>query len=218
MFRDVEASAEVEVVSAHHEFHPYDAGRIEDLEQMLREDFDYRVAPSIREIVNFPEEVSLFWQYKGEKGEDEIFGEFHIENFINVVSLDKNEVKVYNEDLPEETKALMRKARYFDPQPSLGWNTATVLVPEEGREVPGLWLLDDSKMHRLSIDLEQYFEVLFLTKGMYYWQYLFSTKAAYDDTPYYKKRAIARILDVLPSAFPDKEYSPLRERFQGISG
>ena len=217
MFKEVKTNPKIEVISSNHKFHPYDERLIEKLENMLAEEYGYRLPDTVRELVNFPAEVSLFWEYKDDD-EDGIFGELHLVNIINALSLTSNKVKVYNQDLDENTKSMIQKACFFDAQPSKGWNTATVLISERGRELPELWLLDNSSIHRMDLGIEEYFEELIVTKGIYYWQYLYCDKAAFTAAPYYKKNSIRKIIEVLPSLFPNRNYFGLKHRLERIGG
>ena len=110
----------------------------------------------------------------------------------------------------------MRRACYFDTLPHKDWNTATVFVLDEAADFPALWLLDDLKMFPLDLNLADYFNALFLTKGMYYWQYLFCDKSAYATTSNYKKDYIAMMMESLEVLFPEEDYTLLKVRFEQL--
>jgi len=215
LFQSMEKHEQVEVLSKKATFFPYNKKMIQDHAAMLKENYGYTLPASVEEIANFPMELGLFWKVK--KSEDpEILGEFHLENVINAISIPTAQVQVYNEDLDEATKSLMRRAHYFDAQPSQGWNTATVLLLDDGKAFPELWFMDDNRMHQMELSISTYFDALFLTKGMYYWQYLYCEPGAYAQADLYKKQYIARMMEVLPSLFPEADYGNLRERFEQV--
>jgi len=183
--------------------------------ELFNKRYEYKITESMKELVSFPSKLYLYWKIR-DSVNPELIGEFCLLNIINVLTLN-DRVDVTNEEIDEDTKALMRKAHYFDTQPEKNWTTSTVLIPEESKDFPDLWLLDDLRLYRMCLSIEQYFDVLFLTKGMYYWQYLFCDKAAYMDTTFYKKRYIKEMLNILPEIFPSRDYSILIERFHEIS-
>ncbi|MEQ8540643.1 MAG: hypothetical protein RIB93_24700 [Coleofasciculus sp. D1-CHI-01] len=183
--------------------------------ELFNKRYEYKIPENMKELVSFPAKLYLYWKVRDSE-DPELIGEFCLQNIINVLTLN-DRVDVTNEDIDEDTKALMRKAHYFDTQPEKSWTTSTVLIPEESKNFPDLWLLDDLRLFRMNLSIEQYFDVLFLTKGMYYWQYLFCDKAAYIDTSFYKKRYIMEMLKILPEIFPRRDYSLLIERFHEIS-
>jgi hypothetical protein len=216
LFDEFETNNRIEIISSKTDFPNHSESVRNDIVESFAERYGYKIPDNLKELMSFPAKLCLDWKLKDNKN-PELYGEFCLENIINAMTLEKNQVKVRNEDLNEDTKALMRKAHYFDTQPQRGWDTATVLIIEEGKEFPDLWLLDDLQLFKMRVSMDQYFDALFLTKGMYYWQYLFCDKAAYIDTSFYKKRYIMEMLKILPEIFPRRDYLLLIERFQELS-
>jgi hypothetical protein len=216
LFDEVEKNDRVEIVSSQTNFPTPSESLRNDINQLFTERYGYRIPDSLIELVSFPAKLCLDWRVKGSQ-DPELFGEFCLENIINAITLDKNQVKVTDEDIDEGTKILMRKARYFDTQPQKGWDTATVLILEEGRTFPDLWLLDDLQLFKMRMSMEEYFDALFLTKGMYYWQYLFCDESVYRDTSLYKKEYIMKMLEILPVIFPERDYSALTDHFNNLN-
>ena len=216
LFDELNQNNRVEIISSQTKFPNHSESIRDRIFESFNQEYGYKIPDNLKEIVSFPAKLYVDWKVKDSQ-EPELFGEFCLENIINSLTLNKNQVKVMNKDINEETKSLMVKAHYFDNQPGKNWTTSTVLILEEGREFPDLWLLDDLQLFKMKLSMAQYFDALFLTKGMYYWQYLFCDKKAYIHTSYYKKNYIMEMLKILPKIFPGRDYSELIERFQALS-
>lgn len=216
LFDELNQNNRVEIISSKTKFPNHTELVRNRIFESFNQEYAYKIPDNLKELVSFPVKLYVDWKVKDSQ-DPELFGEFCLENIINSLTLNKNQVKVMNEDIDEKTKALMGKAHYFDNQPEKNWTTSTVLILEEGREFPELWLLDDLQLFKMNLSIEQYFEALFLTKGMYYWQYLFCDQETYIHTSYYKKKYIMEMLNVLPEIFPTRDYSRLIERFHYLS-
>ncbi len=168
LFDKVTQNDRVEIIYSKTNFPNHTESVRNHIFESFNKEYEYKIPDNLKELVLFPAKLYLDWKVKDSQ-DPELFGEFCLENIMNALTLPKNQVEIINEDIDEKTKALMKNAHYFDNQPEKSWTTSTVLILEEGGEFPDLWLLDDLQLFKMNLSIEQYFDALFLTKGMYYW-------------------------------------------------
>ena len=120
----------------------------------------------------------------------------------------------------DANKPVYEQARYFDAYQQGGLYTCILQKFNAETNLPeydfdDLWLLheDEFQAHQLDLTLEEYFDMLYLTKGALFWQYLF-VKNAGEVTGDYELSHIMLMLTHLPDIFPDHNYAPLFQRFE----
>lgn len=195
-------------------FDEYDEFYFEQEADVFYNDFGYHLSNNVKELASFPvDPLTISWRYIKPNAPHQIAGGFSLREIGDSLSLEKNIYKIVNEDIDEATQDLMRKAHYFDVQPDVAWELATLLVDYKNGEFPELWYLEYQKMYQLDLDLKTYLEMLLLTKGIMHWQFFFVDSSKYSEKISLQKENLARILEYLPIIFPDQDYKPLRERF-----
>lgn len=192
----------------------YSLELIEDEAKLFANDQGYSLPYDVIELASFPvDPLTISWRYVRPNAPHQIAGGFSLREIRRSLSFEDNQYKIVNEDIDEATQDLMRKAHYFDVQPDVAWELATLLVDYKNGEFPELWYLEYQKMYQLDLDLKTYLEMLLLTKGIMHWQFFFVDSSKYSEKISLQKENLARILEYLPIIFPDQDYKPLRERF-----
>ncbi|WP_413114699.1 hypothetical protein ACK1X7_05250 [Streptomyces sp. CY1] len=115
----------------------------------------------------------------------------------------------------DEEQRIGQGLRVIDDTPFTGAGsfTAIRLHPEStGSE---MWFSDHLRgLWRMELDYSTYVELLRLTKGAFGWQHLF-TQAPLEEEEFQRTAdRIVNMLDALPQIFPDRDYTPLRERWE----
>lgn len=121
--------------------------------------------------------------------------------------------------LSSDQQNFMLRARYIDANQQLGLYVC-VLQNENldngsySYDLDNLWLVQEKgfEIYKLDMSFTDCFELIALTKGAYFWQYLFV-----NDTPKiidaYILKYILLMLTKLPIVFPDNDYSVLYSKF-----
>jgi hypothetical protein len=110
-------------------------------------------------------------------------------------------------------RKLFQQFRFFDLQPSGGTGTLTGFRLAEDAEPTEVWFYDPYRgFLKLDVDYGGYLDALLVTRGIYYWQYLFAD--AQQGLPQLASivRSLARGVDFLGRAFPGDDLSELRDR------
>ena len=124
--------------------------------------------------------------------------------------------------VPEENKPYWDKGRYFHADSQAG--LFTVIIQEVNHEkkhlefdFDDLYLLyeDGTNFHTYSLvlKLDEYMDMLLLTKGCTYWQLLFIEKPS-ENLGQYEIKYILKMLLGLPELFSEENYSPLFMQFE----
>ena len=207
-FQQVENCQDISVVEITAPTFSYTNEQIQQTVSMLKELHDFDIAKEFWETVMIPSELSLQWGHHLD-GEFEVAGGFRLFNIFEAISM--NQLQTFNQDLNNDTSLLYQRARYFDNQPD---GIAAVLFVDEDDIFFRVWIHDEGHFEKLDISYLEYLDKVFLTKGMFYWQYLFCDEEVYKNITYYKKQYIEKMLRVLRIFFPDEDYSDLNTRYQ----
>lgn len=139
-----------------------------------------------------------------------------------------------------DSKEKLLQANYFDANSENGVYTCLLRKPNTEFHIPNnqdeyekwfdvnlkdrerifsvnisdLWLVSEEgfKFFKINLELHEYFDMLCLTKGSIFWQYLFIENAS-ENTPDYELGYIMDMLIKLPKIFPNQNYQPLSEKF-----
>lgn len=206
-FKEAQKNQSIVVESASFEPTSFDT---EKLSQFFAKNTGIVLQPNLKELLNLPGQMQLSWR---SSSVDKLIpsGSFQIENIENALLQKKNIVPIHNQDIPNETSEILKHCHYFDTFPNFTWDIATVLYYDKKNDLIKLFFLDRLELHPLDLDLKQYIEMCMLTKGMYYWQYLFCNTGKMAA---YKRPYIDLILPFLTKTFPDHDYSPLEDRYK----
>ncbi|GAB3440863.1 hypothetical protein [Actinophytocola sediminis] len=117
--------------------------------------------------------------------------------------------------MPASDKNVLGSLRVIDTAPQGGSGDIAGLRLVEG-SAPEVWFYDAGlhRIHRLDLGYAEYLDTVLLTKGTTGWQYLFADVqlgAAELNTP---ASMLETMFDTFPTAFPDHDYSALRQRWQ----
>ncbi|WP_086710418.1 hypothetical protein [Streptomyces antimycoticus] len=105
--------------------------------------------------------------------------------------------------------------RVIDDTPFTGAGSFTAIRLHSGSTDPELWFSDHLRgLWRMDLDYSTYVDFLRLTKGAFGWQHLF-TQAPLEEEEFRRVTdRIVNMLDALPQIFPDRDCTPLRERWE----
>lgn len=75
-----------------------------------------------------------------------------------------------------EEKSLLENFHPFDDHPEAGDGIMAGFIIDLKSKSADCWLYDNGKLFKLAMDIRDYFRLAVLTKGLFYWQYLFVNK------------------------------------------
>lgn len=138
-------------------------------------------------------------------------GEIYITNitgmFMNpLTTFDKNNVP------PHEAKLLKQGYRFFDFRSASG-DMAAVKVNNGQIEPNVYWVPAAEEPIKLSISYPEYMEHILKTRGLHFWEYLFSD-LSFDEVDFNLEEELTERLPYLTMLFPDEDFSEYFERFE----
>lgn len=213
-FDSTEQNPNIDIISSQQGFDEADPEELDEMETDFNEETNLKIPNSLKGLLIFAD-VSLHWASKLQTPSD-LRGIIEVPEIENIFRLDRYRIPMYDtQELDSETKGLVSKAYFFDMGVDYEWGT--VLVKDENKDFPDLWFFDEYKFFLMDLNFDNYFDIVFQTKGMFYWQYLFCSREVYQQIDYYKKEYIKNIIDFLPQLFPDDNITLLLERYKAIT-
>jgi hypothetical protein len=185
----------------------------ERLAKYFFESTGIQIKSDLKGLLNFPGQTNVEWRGKGE-GKLVPSGSFRIENIETSLLQQGNIVPINNEDIPAETLTLLKECHYFDTFPNFTWDIATLLYYDKKADSFKLFFLDKLELFPLELSPAEYIQMCMLTKGMYYWQYLFCDASAQKSVNVYKHPYIDQIIPFLRATFPEHDYSTLESKYK----
>lgn len=138
-------------------------------------------------------------------------GEIYIKDltriFLNpLTTFDKDNVP------PHEAKLLKQGYRFFDFRSASG-DMAAVKVNDGQVEPNVYWVPAAEEPIKLSISYPEYMEHILKTRGLHFWEYLFSD-LSFDEVDFNLEEELNERLPYLTILFPDEDFSEYFERFE----
>lgn len=138
-------------------------------------------------------------------------GEIYIKDltriFLNpLTTFDKDNVP------PHEAKLLKQGYRFFDFRSASG-DMAAVKVNDGQIEPNVYWVPAAEEPIKLSISYPEYMEHILKTRGLHFWEYLFSD-LSFDEVDFNLEEELNERLPYLTILFPDEDFSEYFERFE----
>lgn len=181
---------------------------------LFAKDYGYEIPDNVKEIATFPvHPLTVSWRYIAPNAPHQIAGGFSIREINTCFDFEENHYKIYNEDIDETTKSLMKIAYYFDVQPDVSWQLATLFINLHKSDFPELWYLAYQKLYKLEVSLKEYLDILLITKGIMHWQFFLCSKEKYPQEMNLNQKMLSRILEYLPQIFPNQDYTPIIKRY-----
>ncbi len=180
--------------------------------RILRVETDYKVKvpeefyPYIFSLENLKLNWSIDFGEYFETG-----GEMYVWNFSRMflnplTTFDKDNVP------PHEAKLLKQGYRFFDFRSASG-DMAAVKV-NDGQVAPNVyWVPAAEEPIQLSISYPEYMEHILKTRGLHFWEYLFSD-LSFDEVDFNLEEELNERLPYLTMLFPDEDFSEYFERFE----
>ncbi|MEV4995699.1 hypothetical protein ACFVTT_20585 [Streptomyces niveus] len=169
-----------------------------------------RLSPLLKRTFHRYNGLGLYWGGLGENAS--LGGEFRLVQLLDAI-IGGAPAWLVQEGWPEDQRALHADFRVFDSQFYGGVGTFSALRLQDSVENPEIWYFNVTYGSlKLDVDYAGYMNQLLLTRGIYYWQYLFA------DVPpeHYNFETIGlglrRSIDFLKENFPDDDYSELSTR------
>jgi len=210
---ELRSSDQVQVTHLETEFSSEEEPAIAYLEELFRRSFHYRLPSDVAEILTFPPECAVAWSYRS-RGKVVEGGEFRLINLFD--AFQSHRLKLNPDDIPPTLHGSPREAIYFDFQPEIGNSIYALLIPQQNEEFPRVHLHDRGRILPMMVDVRRYIELLAVTKGFYYWQYLFCEidLQAYEFG--FQRASIRKMVKILSSLFPQSDLSALQKRMAEI--
>jgi hypothetical protein len=111
-----------------------------------------------------------------------------------------------------DAKLLEQGFRFFDFRSASG-DMAAVKVIKKEVEPAVYWIPVAEQPIKMSISYPEYMEHALKTRGLYYWQYLF-TDLSFNDVDFNLQGELTERLPYLTMLFPDEDFSEYFERFE----
>lgn len=162
--------------------------------------------------------LSCSWSFRG--SERDLHGEFFLRHVYLALIEDP---PLCNDLASERERELLSGLRMIDSAPRRATGEATFIRVEPHKENLELWYQDrylfDEKDNtqgflRMELDYCGYLDTLRMTKGAFGWQMLFVDSSLRDTGFRAHADNLRNMLDVFPSAFPQYDYTPLRNRLE----
>lgn len=169
-----------------------------------------RLSPEMRRTFHRYNGLGLYWSGVGER--TSLGGEFRLVQLLDAI-IGGAPAWLLQEGWPESQRSLHADFRVFDSQFYGGVGTFSALRLQDGVEDPEVWYFNVTYGSlRLDIGYEGYMNQLLLTRGIYYWQYLFA-----DVPPHHYNfeeigLGLRSSINFLKEAFPDDDYDELGTR------
>ncbi|MFE6767750.1 hypothetical protein [Streptomyces griseus] len=177
---------------------------------LLKESHGVSLDPKFKASFHRFSRLGIHW--RGASENSAVGGEFYLVHLLNAI-IGGRPADLASSRSSEKEAALYSDFRIFDSQPRGGVGTFAALRLRDGTDEPEIWYFHmNHGSTRMEIDYQEYLNNLLLTRGAYYWQYLFT------DTPadYYHSNEITsglrRAIEFLSDVFPNNDYSDLRAR------
>ncbi|MFJ8938216.1 hypothetical protein ACIRL0_21245 [Streptomyces sp. NPDC102365] len=164
--------------------------------------------------------VSLSCEWVSTSPRQRIYGEFSLPHLYLAITRDPPR---YNDQATESERELLAGLRMIDSAPRRATGEAAFIRLEPHKETLEIWYQDrylfDERNNtqgflRMELDYCEYLETLRLTKGAFGWQLLFIDASL--RAPGFRAHVenLTNMLDVFPAAFPEYDYTPLRDRLE----
>jgi len=184
--------------------------------EALKKIGDYRditLPPSLAENFHRHSDFHVYW--RSDRPGPSIGGELRLTH-IGVAIMSAPAAWPADVARNDKERELFRQLKFFDMQPTGGLGTcAAFRVPGDGGE-PEVWYFDPRQLGFLRLDIGYggYLDKVLLTRGLYYWQYLFvdpgDTREPLSET----LSDLGTDLAFLENTFPDDDFSELRDRLR----
>lgn len=116
----------------------------------------------------------------------------------------------------DEERKVFQQLRFFDLQPDGGTGTRSAFRLAEDTDPTEVWFYDAFRGSRgflkLDVDYGDYLDKLLLTRGIYYWQYLFADPGQGLPRLARVVKSLGSSIDFLARTFPGDDFSDLRDR------
>jgi hypothetical protein len=207
--RELRASGDVEITRLELKFSDEAEPSPEYLSSLFTKSFGFDLPLGLEELLTFPPECAAAWRYKS-KDEFVEGGEFRLVNLFD--AFDSSRVKIDPDAIPTSVRGKPHEAVYFDSQPEIGNRIHTLLLEDRKGLFPSVYLQDNDRVLPMVVDVAQYVRLLAVSKGFYYWQYLFCDIDLRTYELGYQRSCIRNMMIVLRRLFPDSDLGLLEKR------
>lgn len=164
---------------------------------------------------NFHRHSELHVAWRAKEPDAEVGGEFLLLNIGAAIVSPQPEWSPQLARDDEERK-VFQQLRFFDLQPSGGTGTRCAFRLCEDTDPTEVWLYDAFRGFRaflkLDVDYGGYLDALLLTRGIYYWQYLFADPGRGLPRLARVVKSLGTSVDFLARTFPGDDFSDLWDR------
>ncbi|TCP24047.1 hypothetical protein EV195_107213 [Tenacibaculum skagerrakense] len=190
----------------------YDDEYINSEAELFFEDNGFKLSEEVKEFCCFPANpLTLSWVVEDDFFDYEVAGGFSLRELDACLNFDENKYIIHNPDLSEGIKKILSNSYYFDIQPDVFHELATLL--KRINEELNFWYIEFQSVYKLDLDLKIYLEALLITRGITNWQLFFCEKIHNKNKNNILKEKLDRILFCLKYLFPNTNFKILEERY-----
>ncbi len=186
---------------------------IDYLKSLFERSFGVDLPEGLEDALVLPPVCAVAWQYKSNGGFTE-GGEFRLVALYD--AFDSRRLKIEQEALPAGIQGPIPDAVYFDSQPEIG--SYALLLPNKAREFPSVCFCDEGRIFPMVVGVRRYIELMSMTKGFYYWQYLFCDLDWHAYELGYRRSCVRKMPRVLARLFPENDLTVLERRLKQLDG
>lgn len=165
-----------------------------------------------RVMITFPHFTSCLWGCREKNGFWLIGGTgmTNIENSLSITTYDFDASACLTAG---GSAPSLKGWHYFDfaPADELFGKTGTLLFSDKTGTVPELFFTDEDRLYPMRLGIERYVEMLYLTKGVFGWQYLFCPENALKAASGIRQEHLRKGIAMVQRLFPQNDYSVISD-------
>jgi hypothetical protein len=204
------ASASINVTHSQAELVPDWIARPAEQGQMINETCGIQCPPTVLASLQIDDDLSCHWKSKNRTPDETVAGEI----FLRSVLLFGGTNELSETYLSQDHELIdLRSTRVFDYCPYQGGPIYALLPVTERQLQDHVFIFNQRKVFRSTLDYTEYLRAVRLTRGFLYWQYLYCEALRPEE---YERVAIERGLAFIEAEFPADDYADLRRRLQQL--
>jgi hypothetical protein len=208
ILREMSANKSVTIINSS-EIEPLPKDQADSLMEELNNSAFANYIDLFEGYINYPMNLAIQWEYKL-RTEYEMGGHISMHN-LALVMLDDKYKLIEHGIKNDETKKMLKYAKYLDKDIESGENFGTVIYINEALKQFDIGIILEGVFYRMDLSLEQYIRYAALTKGFIYWQCLFCKGLSIELKNDMRENYFKRMIADLPVLFPSEDYSDLEK-------
>lgn len=183
---------------------------VEILRPSLERAVKVKVSSAVAESLWIDDDLHVYWKSRNHRVDEQVFGEF----FLRSALLFAKRSGLSEVFLARKYDGIdLGEMRLFDQYAYNGGPIHALLRVNQGRLEDQVYIFDERDVFRTDLTYEQYLQVLRVTRGFLFWQYLYCQNAKIAS---YNISNIEQGLNFIEREFPGDDYTDLRRRLSAI--